>query len=168
MPVTTPVSLSKIRAEFGGPANFSAYVRGGTYVPSSPQNNNILTTRAGLAMSQFAGASKSPPLSGDTSSIRLVMSYPPNVTSFPNSVDVDAYAMSGASGGTGSYTYVWSIRSGPAVIVGSNTVDRVQFRAHLLRWTYANGVIRCVINDGSTSITIDRPYELGYEAGIPI
>lgn len=57
MAITTPVSLSKIKAEFSGPNNFSAYVRGGSYVPNTSTNSAISTTRSGLRMSQFAGAS---------------------------------------------------------------------------------------------------------------
>lgn len=57
MAVTAPVSLTKIHAEFGGSAAFSAYVRGGAYVPDGPSENaSISTTTSGLAMSTFEGA----------------------------------------------------------------------------------------------------------------
>ena len=57
MAVTAPVSLSKIHTEFGGTAAFSAYVRGGTYVPSHSGTNGISATASGLSFGQFSGAS---------------------------------------------------------------------------------------------------------------
>jgi hypothetical protein len=57
MAVTAPVSLTKIKTEFSGPNEFSAYVRGGTYVPDIPANSAISTTTTGLEMSQFLNAS---------------------------------------------------------------------------------------------------------------
>ena len=56
MTVTAPVSLTKIKTEFGGPDNLAAYTRGGTYVPNISANNAISTTAAGLAISQFLNA----------------------------------------------------------------------------------------------------------------
>lgn len=56
MPVTAPVSLTKIKTEFNGPDNFSAYVRGGTYVPNISVNNSISTVASGLSASSFLNA----------------------------------------------------------------------------------------------------------------
>lgn len=58
MPVTAPISLTKIKTEFTGPDNFGAYIRGGTYVPNVSANNSISTTVNGLAMSTFLNATK--------------------------------------------------------------------------------------------------------------
>lgn len=55
MAVTAPASLSKIVAEFGGPNNLSAYVRGGTYVPA--YNTGVSATTAGLSINSFVDAS---------------------------------------------------------------------------------------------------------------
>ena len=66
MTVTAPASLTKIKTEFGGPNDLSAYVRGGTYVaatrpaaslPDIPINTAVSETEAGLAISQFEGLS---------------------------------------------------------------------------------------------------------------
>lgn len=57
MPVTAPVSLSKIKTEFSGPNNFKSYVRGGSYVPNITANSAIATTESGLSMSSFLNAS---------------------------------------------------------------------------------------------------------------
>lgn len=56
MPVTAPISLTKVKSEFNGPNNLAVYVRGGAYVPNSETNSAISTTTAGLALSQFLGA----------------------------------------------------------------------------------------------------------------
>lgn len=57
MPITSPVSLSKIVSEFGGPGNLAAYVRGGSYVPNISAFNAISATTSGLAISQFLNIS---------------------------------------------------------------------------------------------------------------
>jgi hypothetical protein len=56
MPITAPVSLTKIKTEFSGPNNLAAYTRGGTYVPNISANSAISTVPTGLAISQFLGA----------------------------------------------------------------------------------------------------------------
>lgn len=58
MPVSSPVSLSKIKAEFGGGNSFSEYIRNGAYVPTNGTTGNISTARAGLSMSSFLNAAK--------------------------------------------------------------------------------------------------------------
>lgn len=62
MAVTSPVSLSKVIAEFLGPNNLSAYVRGGSYVPNISANAAISTTTSGLALSQFLNTVKYSPI----------------------------------------------------------------------------------------------------------
>lgn len=54
--ITVPVSMSKIRAKFGGTGPLSSYRRGGGLVPDIPVNAAISTTAAGLRISQFEGA----------------------------------------------------------------------------------------------------------------
>lgn len=81
MAVTAPVSLQKIVAEFGGPANLSAYTRGGTYVPNSPTNAAISTTVAGLAISQFLGAAAFTPYTDVFTSGSATITAPAGATS---------------------------------------------------------------------------------------
>jgi hypothetical protein len=50
--VSNPAKLSSIKSVFGGPSNFSAYIRGGTYV-NAGVSSTIPTTAAGMKMSQF-------------------------------------------------------------------------------------------------------------------
>lgn len=57
MPVTAPVSLTKVKAEFGGVANnLKAYNRGGARVPNIAANNAISTDPNSLRLSQFLNA----------------------------------------------------------------------------------------------------------------
>lgn len=57
MPVTAPVSLTKVKAEFGGVANnLKAYNRGGARVPNIAANNAIATDPNALRLSQFLNA----------------------------------------------------------------------------------------------------------------
>lgn len=58
MAVTAPVTLTKIRTEFGGIGPFSDYVRGGGYVDDTSTNSAISTTVSGLDMGSFVGAEK--------------------------------------------------------------------------------------------------------------
>ena len=58
MPLGSNPAFSAVRSFFNGPANFSAYTRGGGVVPNIPANANISTTAAGLRLTQFSGADK--------------------------------------------------------------------------------------------------------------
>lgn len=58
MPVSASPTLAQVVAEFGGPGNLAAYVRGGAYVPDTPTNAAIATVASSLKLSQFANASK--------------------------------------------------------------------------------------------------------------
>jgi hypothetical protein len=57
LPSSAPISFSQVVTEFGGTNSLSAYVRGGSYVPNTAGNAAISATAAGLALSQFYGAS---------------------------------------------------------------------------------------------------------------
>jgi len=61
MAVPANPTLLQVCAEFGAPAGtpLSAFVRGGVWVPNSPQNANV-PTGLPIALSQLAGAVKSP------------------------------------------------------------------------------------------------------------
>lgn len=62
LPLNGPISLSMIQAEFGGssPVRLSDYYRVGMYVPDIPANANVPTSGP-ISMSNFYGASNSPP-----------------------------------------------------------------------------------------------------------
>lgn len=105
MAVTSPVSLSKVIAEFLGPNNLSAYVRGGSYVPNISANAAISTSTSGLALSQFLNTVKYDPitvspnwgstgLTGTVTSSTGTLTVPAGTANIYFSVSVD-------TGGTG-------------------------------------------------------------------
>jgi hypothetical protein len=64
LPASGQLLLSQIQAEFSAPSNtqFSAFVRGGAWVPDTPANAAIATVATSLRFSQFYGASSAPAL----------------------------------------------------------------------------------------------------------
>jgi len=56
MAISTPVTFTKIRNEFGGTGPFSDYIRGGTYTHNNADNQAISTTTNGLAFGDFDDA----------------------------------------------------------------------------------------------------------------
>ena len=72
------------------------------------------------------------------------------------------------TGGTGNYTYQWSIVSGGASITGSTTGFGVNVTALVPNHSAVSGVVRCVVSDGVTSVTINGNYTLSYTGGQPI
>lgn len=62
LPLTGPISLSMIQAEFGGPTpvRLSNYYRGGAYVPNTPANSAVPTSGP-ISLSNFYGAAAAPP-----------------------------------------------------------------------------------------------------------
>lgn len=112
MAVTAPVSLSKIKTEFSGPNNFSAYTRGGTYVGNSPANAAISTTVAGLAMSQFLGAAAFSPFRDVYTSGSATITAPSGATKVTITLwgggglggfGYSSSTLPGAGGGSGAY-----------------------------------------------------------------
>lgn len=99
------------------------------------------------------------PLDGDRSPIGGDVFIPEPA---PVQTSVSATGAAGATGGTGSYTYVWTILSGGAAISGSNTNASVLINATVPKNGTVSGTIRCQISDGVTSINIDRAYALSY------
>lgn len=79
-----------------------------------------------------------------------------NTGSGSNSTGTVSCASPTASGhnGTGSYTYLWEVVSGALTIAGG-TADQqsctVQSSAALSNGQTDNGVIRCLVSDGTTS-----------------
>lgn len=167
MAVTAPVSLSGIVAEFGGPGNLAAYIRGGGYVPNIPANAAISTTVEGLAMSQFEGAVNSVPLSGSIAPLLGIEQDLANPRP-PSTSTVYAGGSATVSGGSGNYTYSWAVTSGEANISGGTAGKGVTIYATVHNWGIVSGNIRCIVSDGSSSITLTTTYSLRYEGGTPI
>lgn len=81
---------------------------------------------------------------------------------------VTASASANVTGGSGSYTYKWSVTSGYAVISGSTTGRGCTISADVINHTSRTGNLRCVVSDGITSITLNTTYSLSYEGGTPM
>lgn len=128
MAVSNPASLSSVRAEFGGPGNLAAYVRGGAWVASNA-SATIATTVGALKLSQFNGVSKpSAALQATANSISSGSAQKGTFTIGTVTVT--------ATGGNGSYTYgVPTLVSGQdsgdftTVFVYSRTGNQAVFRA---------------------------------------
>ncbi|QVD49370.1 hypothetical protein LUCX_300 [Xanthomonas phage vB_XciM_LucasX] len=113
MALGTRPSFSQVRAFFNGPANLSAYVRGGAYVPNIPANANISTTVNGLRLSQFSGADNVAAPTINASNNSPSVSGSGRATNPPQTL---SFTVSG-SGGNGSYTW-----NGVSVVANSGTV----------------------------------------------
>lgn len=61
LPASGAISLSQIKAEFGGPNNLTAYYRGGTYVANTAANAAVPTSGA-IKLKDFYGASAFTPV----------------------------------------------------------------------------------------------------------
>ena len=86
----------------------------------------------------------------------------------PASFQVTGSGRVNVSGGTGNYTYKWSIVSGGGSIDGSTTGYGVNVTAFVPNHGFVSGVVRCVVNDGVSSVTINGNYTLSYTGGQPI
>lgn len=103
MTVTAPVSLSKVKTEFGGPNNLAAYVRGGAYVPDTPANAAISTTAAGLKLSQFVNASAAPAFTPVTRTYNTVGSAVETAPAGCSNVIIAVWGGGGSGEGVGRY-----------------------------------------------------------------
>lgn len=103
--VVAPVSMSQLIAVFAGGTSFASYVRGGSYVPNTSTNAAISTTSAGLAMSQFVGASN----------VVVTGSANPSTLAASSNAAVGRLVIqtggttATANGATGAVTYSWAI-----------------------------------------------------------
>jgi hypothetical protein len=151
LPTSGSLSLTQIIAQFGGPSNLAAYYRGGSYVKNTSANQNISTSASGLAISQFYGAS---------AYVNVSAYISPNPGSGSGSGTQGSGAItSGAltcypSGGSGSYTYSWSITG--VYSLSSQTVSSPSAQSTTFYAVSSGGgylTVQCVCSDGTTSST---------------
>lgn len=76
------------------------------------------------------------------------------VNSSPCTVTTNTVTIT-AVGGTGSYTYAWSILSGDAYTILSPTSAGTQFRLSDSTPSSHSATARCVISDGTQTATVD-------------
>lgn len=163
MTVTAPVSLSKIVAEFGGPNNLSAYVRGGAYVPNTTANANVSTTVAGLAISQFLGATNYIPISVTVTPSSVSKTNTGTLPQGPAGPTASVTAT--VTGGSGTITRSWTRVSGDAnTTISSTTASSVTFsRTNCLGGVFYTSVWKCTASDGTSSGSDNVSVSLDYE-----
>lgn len=163
-----PISLNDIKAEFGatGTRSITEFYRGGAFVPNTAANSGVPTSGQ-IDLLDFLGAANYAGITAAFANLSATYSDPTNPNP-PRSRVVYGYPNISASGGTGSYTYAWSIVSGPAAISGATTGSGVTIYATVNNWDVVSGTIQCVVSDGVTSKTFSGTYTLRYEAGQPV
>lgn len=80
----------------------------------------------------------------------------------PTTMEIHGTSTATAIGGSGSYTYSWSITSGTARLSGSTTGPTFSINDVVQANSTSSGGIRCVISDGSQTITLNDTYNLRY------
>lgn len=148
MSVTSPPSLSKIIAEFGGPSNLGAYYRGGSYVPNTAANAAVATTPTGLRISQFVGATKYTPITTVT------------ISGNPTAGWGKTTSLTASSNGSAtSKSYSWTKLSGSTAvgISGSTTGATAVFSDNSANGSFAQhaATFRCTVSDGTSSAYAD-------------
>lgn len=115
LPTSGQISFGDLRNEFAGgnPVYFSQYYRNAGRVPDYAANAGIPTSGT-IYLSQFRGASASPPSSALSVSAPDVMRQVNNGTASGSSV-------ASGSGGSGGYTYTWQNNSGATMSVSGAT-----------------------------------------------
>jgi hypothetical protein len=153
LPSARPLSLSQIQAEFGGPANLSAYVRGGSHVQDATPNAGVSSSPTGLAMSQFLGTRKviahTVGKSGDATGSG---SGTGSFLVATNTVTITPY------NGVGPFTYAWTHISGTAMSAASPGSASTSFTRTAAAGASYSGVMRCTVTDqgyGNRQSTVD-------------
>lgn len=168
LPTSPPITLQQIAAEFNniGIVTLSNLYRGGTWVPNIPQNSGVPTSGA-ISLLDFLGATAQPPLAGTLAGL-LGSFTDPLLIRPPNQRFINAYPTANPTGGSGTYTYSWSITSGAASITAGATSRACTIGANVTNHSSVSGNIRCVISDGSSSVTVNGGYTLMYSGGQPV
>jgi hypothetical protein len=142
--VTSPVSQSKVRTEFGGaspPANLKAYNKGGTYVPSNTTTANVATDPNLLRLSQFDGASNNV--------VSVTLS---NHTVYGDDNTTSPAAASVSLNNTGTFT--WSSSNGGGSFAGQwmsgDTASNYEVLATTTAGTAGTGTVGTWLNLGTT------------------
>lgn len=169
LPTSPPISLNQIKAEFGatGTRSLTEFYRGGAFVPNIPANSSVPTSGA-ISLLNFLGATNSVPLSGSLSQLSGEFVDPSMPWPVPGSMTITANPRANPTGGSGSYTYSWSITSGLAVINSGANTNQCSISALVPNHNMRTGGIRCIVNDGSSSVTLTGTYSLYYSGGQPV
>lgn len=152
LPTSGTITWEMIRQEFGGgyPIYISQYYRGGGLVPNTAANAAIPTSGT-IYASQFYGASAGTALGGYLS--------PSTITQTVNLASVSRNITAQGTGGSGSYTYSWSLvnNTGGFSLANASSATCTVSRSGLVNNVTYNCIARCVISDGVTTVTRDCP-----------
>lgn len=163
VPSSGPISVgATLPGEFGGaaPHSMSEYYRGGGLVPNTGTNAAVPTSGS-ISMSQFRGAA------GGGSALSVGRS-PPDITRTrlgSGSGTLTGSVTISASGGTGSYTYstVWLSGGSGISITGAATANP-GVTSTAVPYTNRTGTLRTTVSDGVSSVSVDTPVSLTWEA----
>ena len=169
LPTSPPITLRQIAAEFNntGVVSLSNLYRGGLWVPDIPQNSNVPTSGA-ISLLDFLGATNYIPISGSLSQLSGEYRDPSAQPPIPGSRVIITNPRANPSGGSGSYTYSWAITSGIATITSGASSQQCQISASVPNHSTMTGGIRCIVSDGTSSLTLTGTYRLLYSAGQPV
>lgn len=134
------ISLGNIQTEFTGsnPISMSEYVRGGTYVPNTTQNNAIPTSTLNMSFSKFYGTARL--LDTQTVTVGYYYHDPGGIPSYP-------YTGYGYTSSSPTSTVVGSISDGTSNIYSGATIFKL--------WWFVDGVlgpkVQLMINGATNS-----------------
>lgn len=160
MAVSNPATMSSVYAEFGAPAGtpLSSFLRGGAYVPNSPQNAAVPTSLP-IALSQLAGAVKYIPISLGGSTV-----IQGNSCGLPTTQQT--YTSGGSitvSGGNPGPSVSWSYISGDASIAQNIAGLTPQWNSAVNRGASKSAVWRVTVSDGVSSAQRDVTVNLFHD-----
>lgn len=147
LPTSRPISLGQVCAEFGAPSNtaLGAFVRGGAWVPNTPANSGVPTSKP-ISLGDLLGASAATPLSAslNTSTTSGSGVHPATVTS--------GIVICTAAGGTGTYTYSWVLVSGTPLTVTNPTLRNTSFSRSFPTAGSTTSVYKCTVTDSASNV----------------
>lgn len=158
LPTSGTISINALKTEFGSSNNsLSAYYRGGGIVPDTPTNASVPTSGV-ISLFNFYGASASTPLS---------LSVSPGILIAVGTVGAGELSSGPMtvtpSGGSGGYTYAWSVISnnaGGGFSTGTTSASATYVTSSFLAGSGGRQtVVRCTVTSGASSASIDVTLE---------
>lgn len=142
---TGPLSLREVINFFGAGDSLADFRRGAGIVPNIPENSGV-PTGFPISLRQLLGVYDAPsytPISVTANHVTESGTFAPVTGSSTRTV----------SGGDGSYTTLWTLVSGEALLSGANTGSSASFSTSSMGTHTA--VYRVTVNDGISSDSFD-------------
>lgn len=150
LPTQPPITMHQICDEFGVPRNtpLASFLRGAGIVPNTPTNAGVPTTLP-IDMLQLLGAANFVPLSVSANNV-----FAREQTAGPGTVS--GFSTATASGGTGTYSYLWTLVDGPALLKGPATGATAEFSRFFSGSSGdVSATYRVTVTSGSESVSRD-------------